>query len=240
MTPPGDAMPTIDLGLRGPTEARWSQVHRRLGPFAWPACDRLVVVSPHPDDETLGAGGCIGVALRLGMEVVVVSVTDGEAASTDPGLARVRRDELHRAMACLDPAGSIRVHRLGLPDGAVTSSVDHATTALAAHLRPRDLVLCPLGRDGHPDHHATSQAAIAAADAAGAAVRTFPIWAWHCHDPSHTEISRGERVELPTDVLERKRRAVACFASQIGGRSPVVPAAMLTRLLRTFEVLVQP
>ena len=41
---------------------------------------RLVVVAPHPDDEVLGAGGLLQYMGRVGVEMVVVAVTDGEAS----------------------------------------------------------------------------------------------------------------------------------------------------------------
>jgi hypothetical protein len=53
-------------------------------------------------------------------------------------------------------------------------------------------------------------------------------------------LANGERLTLTEAVLERKRRAAACYASQLDGDDPVVPPTMLTRLLRPFEVLVNP
>lgn len=234
----------IDLREPGPSEAEWAHVCDELPAFVWPDCRRMVVVSPHPDDETLGAGGVIGTAVERGLPVSILSVTDGEAAAAgpepDPELAAIRRAELTQAMARLDPTGSIHTVRLGFADSHVTASIDAITEVVARHLQPSDLVLCPLPDDGHPDHHATAVATIAAADAVDAIVHCFPVWAWHCHDPSDTVLCRGARVPLSDDVVDRKARAVACFVSQLGGPSPVVPAAMLVRLHRPFEVLVRP
>ena len=39
---------------------------------------RLMVFSPHPDDETLGAGGLIQWVLRMGGKVKVVFMTNGD------------------------------------------------------------------------------------------------------------------------------------------------------------------
>ena len=39
-----------------------------------------VVVAPHPDDETLAAGGLIAALTSRGIPVTVVAVTDGEHA----------------------------------------------------------------------------------------------------------------------------------------------------------------
>ncbi|HEY5120093.1 MAG TPA: PIG-L family deacetylase, partial [Acidimicrobiales bacterium] len=66
-----------------------------------------MVVSPHPDDEVLGAGGLIQVALSQHVLVEVVAVTDGEAShprstvATTLNLARVRSAESRVALSRL-------------------------------------------------------------------------------------------------------------------------------------------
>lgn len=53
---------------------------RTIGELQVPAAGgRLLVVSPHPDDETLGTGGLISQALAQGDTVKVVFVTNGDA-----------------------------------------------------------------------------------------------------------------------------------------------------------------
>ena len=42
------------------------------------AQDRLLVVAPHPDDETIAAGGLIQSALHAGAAVRVLFATDGD------------------------------------------------------------------------------------------------------------------------------------------------------------------
>jgi GlcNAc-PI de-N-acetylase len=70
-----------------------------------PQLERLVVVSPHPDDETLGVGGLIADSANRGVPIVILSVTDGEAASTDrTRLGSRRQRELRNAMRCLRSA----------------------------------------------------------------------------------------------------------------------------------------
>ena len=51
---------------------------------------------------------------------------------------------------------------------------------------------------------------------------------------------RSMRVELGPDLAWRKRRCVRCFTTQLTGPSPVLPAAVVERLTRSFEVLVRP
>ena len=75
----------------------------------------VLVVAPHPDDETLGCGGLIAQRRSEGRRVVVVVLTDGRGLlvrfgiTTDPTpeeVARLRKDETRRAFRILggDPA----------------------------------------------------------------------------------------------------------------------------------------
>ncbi|NLA34112.1 MAG: PIG-L family deacetylase [Actinobacteria bacterium] len=230
--------PIIDLGQAGPSEHEWNAVCAALPPFVWPSRERLVVVSPHPDDETLGSGGAMSAAAQRGMGIVLLSVTDGEAAFDELGLAARRRGEVTAALAVLVGDGRAEHHFASLPDGAVSDAVEQLVTIITATIRPNDLVITPLPDDGHPDHAATARAAAAACSTVGAALWHAPIWAWHCHAPATSSIRRGRRVELTDEDRRRKRLAVECFPSQTGGLEPVVPPMMLTRLTRDFEVLV--
>lgn len=234
----GDAR--IDLSVDGTPEHRWRHLISTLAPLRWPACKRLVVVAPHPDDETLGSGGLIGTARRRGLSVLVLAVTDGEAGGHAPDLARCRARERAAALRTLVPPAPPTVVRLGVPDGEVTTHAGTVYRRVVELIGPDDLVICPLPDDGHPDHEATARAALAAARQRDAAVRTVPIWAWHWHDPEATPILRGERLTLDPLVRARKQHAIRSFRSQLLGADPVVPPSMVRRLDREVEVLIAP
>src|SRR5689334_4469294 len=82
---------------------------------------RVVVVAPHPDDESLGAGGVVASWSAAGVEVTVVSCSDGDAAGAAGDLAarrelgRTRRSELDEALHVLSTGTPVRSVRLGLP-----------------------------------------------------------------------------------------------------------------------------
>lgn len=48
-------------------------------PFPIPGVERVLVVAPHPDDETLALGGTIAQFVRDGHQVLVVFLTNGDA-----------------------------------------------------------------------------------------------------------------------------------------------------------------
>lgn len=119
----------IGLALVGAGCARMTP---RLEP---PAGARLVVIAPHPDDETLAAGGLIQRVLATGGRVRVIVVTDGdgylEAAAALTGhptpstfdyqaLGATRTRELRDAMRTLG-VPEANVIRLREPDGGLAA-----------------------------------------------------------------------------------------------------------------------
>ena len=67
-------------------------------------CPGLTVVAPHPDDETLGLGATMATLCAAGVDVQVVSASDGGASYPRLGdgarieLEGVRRAELRRSL----------------------------------------------------------------------------------------------------------------------------------------------
>ena len=98
----------------------------------------LVVVAPHPDDESLGCGGLIAAATTDGIPVRIVVVSDGagshpNSVSYPPArLRHLRESETLTAAAELGVAADA-VAFLGLPDRYVPSE---GPDAGAHRLRP--------------------------------------------------------------------------------------------------------
>lgn len=112
--------------------------------------ERLVVVAPHPDDETLGAGGLIQRVLARSGSVRVVTLTagdgfvealgrapDGEPAGPSDFLryGEIRIAELQRAVTTLG-RGRVRLDVLGFPDGGLDGLLhDHWSRSLPERSR---------------------------------------------------------------------------------------------------------
>ncbi len=111
---------------------------------------KVLVFSPHPDDETLGCGGTLA-QLALRCPVKVVLVTDGSGAGgLPPGACEVRQTEFVRALAVLGVTDSMQ---LGQPDGAFQSTpeLEKQVQTLLADYQP-DWVFLPSPLDYHRDH----------------------------------------------------------------------------------------
>src|SRR5690242_4645032 len=82
----------------------------------------VLVLAPHPDDESLGCGGLIAACCARGQDVYVVILTDGAGShphSRDypaARLSRLREEEARAAVAALGLADD-RISFFGLPDG---------------------------------------------------------------------------------------------------------------------------
>lgn len=191
----------------------------------------VLVVAPHPDDETLGCGGMIAALSQRGLLVHTVFVTDGGAShrgSVDwpsSRLAALREAEAGEALALLGAAGQPRSF-LRLADSAMpapgTPLHEKAAATLAElsrRLRPKTAFL-PWRRDPHCDHRDSWTLLMHAFDAAGISPATYEyaIWLDELGAPDdHPEPGEMTRCEVHLDAwLAVKRRAIGAHRSQLG------------------------
>ena len=137
--------------------------------------DRLLILAPHPDDESIATGGIIQIARSAGAPVRVIVLTDGDnnlwpqrwiekrwridmAARRRWGARR--REEARAAMRILGLQAA-DVTFLGLPDLGLTDllmsndrEIIRALRTQIEEFRPT-LVIMPAVSDRHPDHSAT-------------------------------------------------------------------------------------
>lgn len=116
--------------------------------------DRIVIFSPHPDDETLGAGGLIQKAIKTGAAIKVVIVTDGNKHHE-----KLLRH--HESLMALDILGlsETAVQFLNLPDGRANtySDLDQKLWLIVKEFQPT-IIVTTHPADHHPDHSAVGRA----------------------------------------------------------------------------------
>jgi LmbE family N-acetylglucosaminyl deacetylase len=199
-----------------------------------------VVMSPHPDDETLGAGGLIRVQTNRGVPVTMIAVTDGEAAYPNfPGLATTRIAEQNAAAQALGVA-SDRIVRLKIPDSKVSEFEHELAVNTADHLDADTLLIAPWTLDPHPDHEACGRAAVEAARVTGAIVVFYIFWAWHRNLPKSLIDLPLRRLEIPPNLQEARSSALACHLSQLErpGSDPILPEIFLAPARRSYEIFI--
>lgn len=204
---------------------------------------RLVVLAPHPDDETLMAGGMLA-ALPPG-RALVVAATDGEAshagtAAFQRRLAERRRREQIEALAVLGHSRAA-LHRLRLRDGSLARFEVSMADELRRIVRDHDVLLTTPSFDGHPDHEACARAAARVRTATGCALWFAPVWAWHWRTPEDALPFERFR-KIPVTRMQRRAKASAtqCFRSQIDRTDieAIVPPDVLAHFDRPFETVI--
>ncbi|MGO1489508.1 MAG: PIG-L family deacetylase [Arachnia sp.] len=249
--------PTFTHGDAGtPESVWWSSPHWDQVPLLDLSAvakkfSRVVIVSAHPDDETLGAGGLLADLSEIGVPLTVVVATAGEKSQPNATkesqalMALQRRREVEQAVGCLAPAAHL-LH-LGLPDGDLVSHETQLGDEITRLSDINTLILAPWIADGHPDHDASGRAAIAASSASGAAIAHFPIWLWHWDAPEHLPWEHLVIAETSLAGCWRRRDAVACFTSQLHPAhagsdaldgAPILGASMKARSRRLVDVLI--
>ncbi|MHC1479219.1 PIG-L deacetylase family protein [Frateuria aurantia] len=197
---------------------------------------RLLVLAPHPDDETLGCAELMLAVAAAGGCIRIVLLTDGEMNSwpqrwterrwrLDTVARRrwgqLRLAEMRAAMAKLGLADVV-IQRLAWPDLGVTAQAldpqGRGWRRLATEIQAfkPTLVLCPDLSDRHPDHgscHVLARLAMAAVPAAPARVLGYRLHG----GPT----GKGWRIPPEASRAVLKQAAVECYVSQLrlsGGR----------------------
>ena len=207
----------------GTPEREWAESIGDMPTLSGPRSgDHVLVVSAHPDDETLGAGGLIAHAATVGASVTVLVVSDGEASHPDSTtrtphqLAAIRRTEVLEAVRMLAPDAD--VHFLGRPDGRLGDDVDALSKDVERYAVGRTHVVSPWGGDRHPDHAACAIAAARAAERLSGALAhwQYPIWAWHWAHPGTADLPwrAAARLDLTPGEITAKTAALQCHVSQ--------------------------
>ena len=154
---------------RPPIGALWGWAQVALARNATKTLVRgaVLVLSPHPDDETIGCGLLLAQMAREGHPTAVGLATDGRDGwysvtprPTADRIIEIRRGEWHRALDALNVPKDRRFE-LGLVDGTVRDHEDEVVewiSTLLRRLSPSQIfVTGPF--DPHPDHRALFRAA---------------------------------------------------------------------------------
>ena len=222
-----------------PITAQTKWAHRLEALPSWlPSFSPTVVVTPHPDDETLGVGGLIARLSASGVDVTIVAVTDGEHAYSDnEGLATRRSQEQTSALARLGVPAQ-KIVRLRMVDSSVADQEDELVARLRPLISANTQVFAPWVGDFHPDHEACARAAAAAASDVSARLISYFFWTWHRGTLATVAGLEMRKFELSEETLTVKSEALKCHLSQLihAPEPEILPENLLWPARMPFEV----
>jgi LmbE family N-acetylglucosaminyl deacetylase len=180
---------------------------------------KLVVIAPHPDDETLGCGGTIARFADQGTEVSVLIVSGHLPPVYDERAFETTRRE---ALAAFKIMGVARSEFLRIPATLVRDvPVAELNGKINRFIRAEapEIVLLPYP-DRHIDHRIIFDACVVACRPVYAAAPKV-VLAYETLSETHWNVPGIEPAFVPeffvdmTDYMAKKKAALECYASQI-------------------------
>jgi LmbE family N-acetylglucosaminyl deacetylase len=198
---------------------------------------RVLVVAPHPDDETLGAGGTIAKFSAQGLEVAVLVVSGHLPPLYPQGAYDTTVREAREAFQRLGvsqsrfleiPATTIGQQPVAAINGKIRDAIEE--------IDPQ-IVLCPFP-DRHIDHRLVFESVMVAARPVGPGRGIELLAAYETLSETHWNAPHIEAAFVPNWVVDitaqagTKIEALKCYASQI----PPYPGA---RSIEAVEALMR-
>jgi LmbE family N-acetylglucosaminyl deacetylase len=199
---------------------------------------RILVIAPHPDDETLGAGGTIAKYSEQGHEVTVLVVSGHLPPLYSREDYEITVEEARKAFVLL---GVVDSRFLEIPATMIGDQPVHVTNAsigdVVKEIAPH-VVLCPFP-DRHVDHRVVFESAMVATRPVAAGRGIELLAAYEALSETHWNAPHIEPNFVPnwivdiTGQIQRKLAAVACYQSQI----PAFPGARSIEAVNALATL---
>ena len=194
----------------------------------------ILVVSAHPDDETLFAGGTLAMYAQKGNDIFILETTRGEGGevgepplTTKDKLGSLREQEVRQAAEAL---GARDIYFLPFIDphmeiNGIARRIDAPLDVFAAAIgdyiskvQP-DLVIThgSDGEYGHPQHIHTHQATRMALKNISPATALLSWSAWYEAPQRERVMNRNDRADFIVDIrpwLDAKTAAALCHKTQ--------------------------
>lgn len=184
--------------------------------------ENLLIVAPHPDDETLGCGGMLGIKSKAGHEVHIAVLTDGSmlfvggfGMDTDPSpdeVSALRKRETERAVSFLG-GNSEFIRYFDFPDGRLNDHIEAASDRLALvidEVQPCE-VYTPTIYEWHPDHVACNLVTKAALEKSKHQVKLIEYFLALKDDMPVSDVP-GKLIDLDLgEFYELKKQAIGFF-----------------------------
>lgn len=198
---------------------------------------KILVLVPHPDDEVLGIGGLLINLANNNYSIIVIAVTNGEAAyknTNNLGIIRVQEQSNALKQLGVFPKN---VFRLNIPDNEISLNKSKIFNRLKNWLTPSTHIFAPWIMDFHPDHKALGEIATNLAQQNKLPLSYYFFWTWHYFTPSELSHLPLKIFHFDNKTLKQKQLALNMHHSQLEHHdAPILPAGLLKPTQRYFEV----
>lgn len=168
---------------------------------------KIIIVCPHPDDESIGMGGTIRQHVKSGDTVEIVFLTSGERGCPDLSIEEAENIRIQEAADACAVLGTSQESFWRLPDGQLRYS-EELRDRIKNFIKDFDLVYTTNERDTHSDHRVANilvKEALKQLDNPPKCL-TFEIW---------TPIQKVDRIVNISNEIEEKKAAIAAHVSQV-------------------------
>lgn len=178
--------------------------------------ERVLVLAPHADDETIGCGGALLDYRARGKEVSILFLTNGNAGGRDKSISPREIMALRRQEAVNAASG------MGIPEdnlifldvddqGLLYSSIEGEFATIMARLQP-DTLFLPCCLDHHIDHMAVSKVVAKAYDHSPELYRETALYLYEAQSPL-TQFHANVTLDI-TPYYQGKNHALSVYKSQ--------------------------
>ncbi|HOF42688.1 MAG TPA: PIG-L family deacetylase [Candidatus Moranbacteria bacterium] len=192
---------------------------------------KILIISPHPDDEAFGCGGIIQRCRKSGGEVYVLYLTVGttrDFSKKEKSTADQRMQEIKKVASLFGIKG-YKIAFIGekyhlkldsIPIKDIINEIERGENISLEKIKP-DILLIPPANDYNQDHRIANQASIAAARPTSGEFKSFqktvleyelPPNAWFlgeiCSPPNFY-------IALEDDEFETKLKSLEFYGSQL-------------------------
>ncbi len=165
--------------------------------------DKMLIFSPHPDDESIGTGGLLAL---FPSQCTVVVATDGGKANksiNQEEMAHTRRKEFEAAMSI---AGVDSYKMLSFPDGEL---IQHPNCFSGIRFGGYTKVFLPYKGEQHPDHLSVNRFALDSIRRQG--LDGVEVYQYETREP----IGEADYYLDISNLIQTKMKMISCYSSQM-------------------------
>lgn len=177
----------------------------------------VVIISPHPDDETFGCSGLVQRLLQQGREVHIVILTGGEGSHKqccDVSAEELSDTRRELAMSINHSVGVRNLHFLNYPDGGIRQSQGETNNlkALLEQVNPH-CVFVPHWGEGWPDH-VNAAKIVKSLVSEKVEVYEYCVWLWY-YNVWHLDWKNARVLRMTEEEHRQKNKSIDGYVTPL-------------------------